>query len=196
MLLSLNGHTEKELGFALTKKVCCSWATKKNGIADIDYYNRTKDKHTLSATDGLPIYNITNFTLGFTTASKIANKEACKSYIKKYISKCLGMSTTKFKRRFWYSQNLAVPEIVKTEIGSGFDFAKDLQHTNDIDLINALRQAKATDDSVFECYNKDYNVLQYWFGSDKYSEFEYNRKRGLIPTNELTPFDKKIGEKF
>lgn len=196
MLLGLNGTSIKDdgLNFAKSHKVCCSWAP--DGIASEKYFEKTKHLHKLTATDGAPIFNICGFHLGFTTASKIVNKEACNAYVAKYISKCLGLSTTKFKRRFWYSQNLDVPEIVKTEICSGDDYFKDLNNNKDVDLINALRQAKATDESVKDFYNKDYNVLQYWFDKDKYSDFENNRKKGLIPTSEVTPFDILKGENY
>ena len=191
MLIGLNGTSIKKdgLDFMSTDKVCCSWATKKNGIASKAYFEKTKHLHQLTITDGLPIYNINSFQLGYTTASRIASKEACKAYIAKYVSKCLGLSTTAFKKRFWYSQNLDVPEVVKTEIGSGFDYAKELNKNTDYDLLNALRQAKATDNTVAEYYNNDYNVLQYWFGSDNYTNFKENYTKGLTPTTDLTPFD-------
>lgn len=196
MLLGLNGYSKKDLDFRETDKVCCSWATKKNGIAGKDFFEKTKKYHQLTATDGLPIFNIGGFHLGFTTASLIANKEACKAYVKKYISKCLGFSTTAFKRRFWYSQNLDVPEVVKTEIGSACDYVPNLNNYNEISLLSALKQAKCSDETIKECYNKDYNVLQYWFGTETYSDFEYNRKRGLTRISRETPFDTHQGENY
>lgn len=195
MLLSLNGYSEKQLGMYPSKYVCCSWATEKNGIAKSSFFEKTKHLHTLKPTDGATIYNITSFHLGFTTASKIVNKEACKSYVKKYISKCLGLSTTKFKRRFWYSQNLDVPEEIKTELSSGY-YVGELKDNTDISLLSALQNAKASDDSIFQYYNKDYNVLQYWFDNDTYSEFDSNFKKGLIQTPIDTPFETHKGENY
>lgn len=198
MLLGLNGTPTDKTGlwFLPSGKVCCSWATKKNGIASKEYFEKTKHLHQLTATDGSPIYNVSSCHLGFTTASVIANKDACKAYISKYVKKCLGLSTSKFKKRFWYSQNLDVPEIVRTEIGSGFNYIQDLHKNTDYDLLEALRQAKCTDDTVREYYNEDYNILQYWFNKENYSKFEDNRLKGLTPTQEETPFETHVGENY
>jgi len=194
MLLGLNGHTINELGFTRTDKVCCSWATKKNGIANIDYYNKTKHLHEQKPTDGVRIFHITGFKLGYTTASRIVSEEACKHYVKKYISKSIGLSTSAFKKRFYYTHNLNVPEIVKTEIGSGIDSPVNLYNNTDYNLLNDLRKAKVYNDDVYEAYNSEHNVLQYWFGKDKYSEFEYGRNINMIPIKCSTPFDNILEE--
>ena len=194
MLLGLNGHTINELGFTRTDKVCCSWATKKNGIANIEYYNKTKGLHEQKPTDGVRIFHITGFKLGYTTASRIVSEEACKHYVKKYISKSIGLSTSAFKKRFYYTHNLNVPEIVKTEIGCGIDSPVNLYNNIDHNLLNDLRLAKVYNDDVYEAYNSEHNVLQYWFGKDKYSDFEYGRKKNMIPIKCSTPFDNILEE--
>ena len=189
MLLALNGHTLKELGFQATNKVCCSWATKKNGICDKSYFEKTKDKHILTATDGLPIFNISAFKYGYTTASRIVSEEACKTYVKKYISKSLGISTSEFKKRFYYSRNLDVPLVVKQEIGDGFEVPVKLNVDDSIKELNQFKEADSLNNDIHSYFNKDYNVLQYWFDNEKYTDFEVVRKDGLIPTTESTPFD-------
>ena len=189
MLLKLNGHTLKELGFAKTDKVCCSWATKKNGIANIGYFERTKHLHKLTPTDGLPIFNITSFKLGYTTASRIASPEVCKTYVKKYISKSLGISTSKFKKRFYYSDNLAVPEIVKREMGQGFDEPVQLGKVGNISLIRDFEEVEKFNEDVKCNFNEKFNVLQYWFDNDKFDNFIDSREKGYIPVETKTPFD-------
>ncbi len=55
--------------------------------------------------DGSIIYNIGNYDLGFTTATKIKDNERVSSYITKYISKDL-CAVTENKKRYWCSRNL------------------------------------------------------------------------------------------
>jgi hypothetical protein len=102
------GLTNNELGLADSNKVNCHWAVRSNGICSKSYFDKTKDKYELNETDGLTIYNITNFQYGLTTATKIISRERCNSYIKKYLDKALGC-TGIFKKRFFYSKNLQKP---------------------------------------------------------------------------------------
>ncbi|MBQ2936888.1 MAG: hypothetical protein IJD96_11700 [Lachnospiraceae bacterium] len=55
--------------------------------------------------DGTIIYNIGNYNLGFTTATKIKDNARVSSYITKYISKDL-CAVTANKKRYWCSKNL------------------------------------------------------------------------------------------
>lgn len=55
--------------------------------------------------DGTVIYNIGNYKLGFTTATKIKDNARVSSYITKYISKDL-CAVTANKKRYWCSKNL------------------------------------------------------------------------------------------
>ena len=191
MLLALNGHSLSELGFEKTTKVCCSWATKKNGICDISYFEKTKHLHELKPTDGLSIFHIKNFRYGYTTASRIVSEEACKTYVKKYISKSLGISTSEFKKRFYYTKNLDVPLIVKKEIGDGFETPVSLRNNTEIPELQQFNEVYENNEDVFSHYNKEYNVLQYWFENDKYNDFETVRHTGIIPTTHKTPFDEE-----
>lgn len=55
--------------------------------------------------DGTIIYNIGNYDLGFTTATKIKDNARVSSYITKYICKEL-CAVTANKKRYWCSKNL------------------------------------------------------------------------------------------
>ena len=57
---------------------------------------------------GRIIYNLTNYKLGFTTATVIDSLEASQHYITKYISKDL-VELSKGKKRYWASKNLKMP---------------------------------------------------------------------------------------
>lgn len=59
--------------------------------------------------NGLQIYNLVNYKLGFTTISKIVSQEKVSNYISKYATKEL--ITLKNKKRYWYSKNLEKPKI-------------------------------------------------------------------------------------
>lgn len=60
-------------------------------------------------TGGQMIYNIGQYKLGFTTATKVNNNSAVTKYITKYVTKDL-VAHTKHKRRYWGSRNLSLPE--------------------------------------------------------------------------------------
>ena len=55
--------------------------------------------------DGEIIYNLGNYDLGFTTATRIKDNARVSSYITKYISKDL-CAVTNGKKRYWNSRNL------------------------------------------------------------------------------------------
>lgn len=137
------GITAKQMGLVNSGKVCCSWATKKNGIASKEYFEKTKEDHLddLKETDGEPIYNVTNFIYGYTTVSRIVSRERCNSYVKKYVEKAFGCTDT-FKKRFYYSKNLEVPEVVKKLVGSGFTEPKKLSEMEEMQLNELLLNSK------------------------------------------------------
>lgn len=164
----VNGITYKELGLENSGKVYCSWAFSKNGIASKDYFERTKINHELTVVDGSPVYNITSFPYGYSTASKVVSKERCDWYVRKYVEKALG-STDIFKKRFYYSKNLNVPEIVDRLIGADFETPKNLDY---LERNNPLLQNA---ESIR--FNKDHNVLQFWIDN----ETKENIDKGLIP---------------
>lgn len=56
------------------------------------------------------IYNIENYKLGFTTATKVKDSNKASGYLTKYITKDL-CATTKGKKRYWQSYNLDKPII-------------------------------------------------------------------------------------
>lgn len=61
---------------------------------------------------GNKIYNIDNYNLGFTTATKVKNSDAANKYIAKYVTKDL-FKNTMYKKRYWASLNCDKPEVVK-----------------------------------------------------------------------------------
>lgn len=151
--LFIGGISTKDLGLVNSGKVCCSWATRKKKIASLEYFERTKEGKILKETDGLVVYNITSFPFGYTTATRIANREACNYYVKKYIEKAFG-STDIFKKRFFYSNNLRTPELVRELIGADFDTPTALNNSKIINKHAIYRFAKQ------ERYISDYNTLQ------------------------------------
>ena len=119
------GISTKQMGLVNSGKVCCHWSTK-NGIASKEYFEKTKHLHEQKDTDGETIYNITTFAFGYTTVSRIVSRERCNSYVKKYVEKALG-STEIFKKRFYYSSNLNVPNVVKRLIGADFELPTEVE---------------------------------------------------------------------
>lgn len=59
--------------------------------------------------NGLQIYNLKNYKLGYTTISKIQSQEKVSNYISKYATKDL--IKIKNKKRYWYSRNLQKPKL-------------------------------------------------------------------------------------
>lgn len=181
--LLIGGVPAKDLGLVNSGKVCCSWAKKKNrlgyetgGVCSKAYFEKTKHLHELKETDGETIFNITSFAYGLTTASRIVSPERCKTYVAKYIRKDIGASTEEFKKRFYYSRNLNVPEVVKKLVGAEFDEPVDLK----------LEHVVGVDDSPYidfakgRPYISDYNVLQLKIDN----EIKNMLDKGLIPTEE------------
>lgn len=152
--LLVAGLTPKQMGLVNSGKVCCHWAKKKyNGICSREYFEQTKNQHTLKDTDGETIYNATSFIYGYTTVSRIVSRERCNSYVKKYVEKALG-STDVFKKRFYYSSNLNVPTSVKKLIAADFDTIKTIDCIPSVINSPYVKCAKAKPNV------NDYNVLQ------------------------------------
>lgn len=168
--LLVAGITAKQMGLVNSGKVCCSWATKKNGIASKEYFDKTQAKYVHTITDGEPIYNATSFIYGFSTVSRICDRERCNFYVQKYIKKDLG-STDAFKKRFYYSANLDVPEIVTQQIGADFLSPTDIDKVPFVEKDLYIQYAK----SVWK--NKDYNILQAKIDN----KLKANLDKGLIP---------------
>lgn len=181
--LLINGISTKQLGLENSGKVCCSWARYKNKIASKAFFEQTKNDHELTDTDGLPVYNITTFTYGFTTATRIASRERCNSYVKKYVEKALG-STEIFKKRFYYSSNLNVPAVVERLVGADFESPKTITDLCSVKYNPHLQNAEYVN------FNSDYNVLQFWEDNNLKTCID----NGFIPLSEQE--SKKIGEIF
>lgn len=153
--LLVGGITPTQMGLVNSGKVCCSWATHKNGVASKEYFEKTKSEHLheLKDTDGETIFNVTSFAYGYTTASRIVSRERCNSYVKKYVEKALG-STSVFKKRFYYSENLNVPDVVKRLIGADF------KNPKKINEVSFIRNNPYFKNSLGAPYLTEHNVLQ------------------------------------
>lgn len=88
---------------------------------------------------GETIYNLGNYKLGFTTATKINDVSRASSYITKYITKDL-CATTANKKRYWCSRNLNEVDITdycmtREEIETMLDSLSDnIQYAKTIDV--------------------------------------------------------------
>lgn len=156
--LLVKGLSVSDMGLTNSGKVCCSWSPK-NGVASLDFYERTKHLYTLVAkeTDGQPIYNITTFAYGFTTASRIVSRAKCNSYIKKYIKKSFDSRALEenYRKRFFYGGNLNVPDVVTRLVGSDFKNPKQA-----IDTLDAVVSDPLYQNSFQRALNTEHNVLQ------------------------------------
>lgn len=64
----------------------------------------------LTDNEGRIIYNITNYNLGWTTATYVGSTQRASSYLLKYVTKDL-CKLAKGKERYWSSRNLSLPKI-------------------------------------------------------------------------------------
>lgn len=167
--LLIGGLTWQQLGLVNSGKVCCSWVNREDKICSKDYFDKTKEGKILTETDGLVVYNVTTFAYGFTTATRIASRERCNSYVKKYIDKALGVSTDIFKKRFFYSSNLKVPEIVTKLIGADFETPSS--------VLNLNRNNEHLLNAKYVNFNNEYNILQFW----EENSIKESISEGLIP---------------
>lgn len=164
------GATPIELGFVKSGKVCCSWS-KKNGVSSNEYFEKTKSGKELTPTDGLPIYNVTKFIYGFTTATKVASQERCKWYVRKYLDKAFG-STDLFKKRFFYSRNLQKPLVGLRRMRYEVGYGNTLEYVNDHIL-------PFMSDEIF--YNEKYNLTCVTFKNCDSDVKKYNNDLNELP---------------
>ncbi len=168
--LLVGGITAKQMGLVNSGKVICHWATKKNGISSKSYYDKTQSQYIHTCTDGEPIYNATSFIYGYTSVSRICDRERCNFYVQKYIKKDLG-STEAFKKRFYYSSNLNVPEIVDKLVGANFITPIDIDKVSFVENDLSVQYAR------WKNVNEKYNILQARVDNQLKSDLE----KELIP---------------
>jgi|LGOV01.1.fsa_nt_gb hypothetical protein len=133
----MGGVTAKDLQLQHTDLVCCHWARKK--VMSKAQYELEKDKHTLMVTDGLTIYNVSGWKLGWSTVTRIASQEATTYYVTKYLTK--GGIDIRFhnQKRFYTSHNIIKPIITKENVLIGkadFDLPEDKLKTKLQSLVN------------------------------------------------------------
>jgi len=85
-----------------------------SNIGNLELKEAINPKTNLPMKDrnGNQIYNIDNYKLGFTTATRVRDTKRVSSYITEYITKDL-CAVTFNKRRYWCSKNLDKPTINK-----------------------------------------------------------------------------------
>ncbi len=118
--------TDKELQLTDSGKVSCSWCSK--GCCSREYYYRTKSRYkkSMKYTDGIMIYNVNAWNLGYSTATVVQSKEAVDNYIAKYINK--GNVDPRFynAKRYWVSKNIPRPEKIRDVIPYGYDIGSSI----------------------------------------------------------------------
>ena len=75
---------------------------------DDAFYKNTK--RPIFSKNGLRVYNLRQYNLGYSSATKVQNTDRCSNYMTKYITKALCIRQ-KGKRRFLNSHNLEKPVI-------------------------------------------------------------------------------------
>lgn len=168
----VGGISAKDLMLTNSGKVCCSWATKKNGICSKEYFEKTKHKYQMQlpngeiaypkGTDGFVIYNVNSFHYGLTTATKIADRNKTNSYIRKYLDKGLkSLSKFFYIKKFYYSRNLNIPEEYK------------LEEMEDNNVISSIKYAMSNDEYLKNKDNEDLKI--------SYKPLQYNIVKVRVP---------------
>lgn len=84
-----------------------------------------KTKKPIFTKYGSPVYNLDNYTLGFTTVSIIDRPSQVCNYISKYCTKdIISLAELKNKKKYWASRNLNKVRVYKTDFQGN---VKDLQ---------------------------------------------------------------------
>lgn len=102
-------RTAKELGYVIVAEPHESGRWHFHGIMK-DWEGITLKDSKRKDKKGRTIYNIDDYGLGFTTATKIENSKAVTRYITKYITK-EQYQKTKGKKKYWSSKNLKEPQV-------------------------------------------------------------------------------------
>lgn len=170
----------KDLGLIDSGYVCCSWAFSNKKIVPKNVFESTKEKYFNKETqqypcitDGLTVYNVTTFPFGWATATKVASKERCAWYVRKYMDKAFG-TTEVFKKRFYYSRNLNLPECFDSVVGRGFEKPLDLS-------ADELRNSDLFRYADYVNYFADYNILSCFVQNDVFKDLSRTRlDNGLL----------------
>ena len=96
---------------------------------------------------GRIIYNLTNYKLGFTTATVIDSVEASQHYITKYISKDL-IELSKGKKRYWVSKNLKKP------VENKYDLDEEEFNNMDADIANVIENDTRSEEHTSELQSR------------------------------------------
>lgn len=106
-------HQNKNMIYLLVPEFHKSGRLHFHGlIANVPTWQFEKARYKsgrLKIVNGLQIYNLINYDLGFVEISEIQSQEKVSNYITKYATKEL--ITLKNKKRYWYSRNLKKPTV-------------------------------------------------------------------------------------
>ncbi|MBQ7308258.1 MAG: hypothetical protein IJW82_07025 [Clostridia bacterium] len=176
----MGGISAKDLMLTNSGKVCCSWATKKNGICSKEYFEKTKYKYQIQlpngeiaypkGTDGFTLYNVNSFHYGLTTATKIANRDKTNSYVRKYLDKGMrSLSKFFYIKKFYYSRNLNMPKQFKYE------------EMEDNNIIFSLKYAMSHDNYLKHRDNEDLKIT--------YEPLRFNTVKIRVPNDSKSIID-------
>lgn len=160
----LGGVSPHELRLVDSGAVHCSWSKSYNKLSKTytkgkpikrENYEKLKHLHTNEhkPADGNSIYNITSFQYGHTECERIGSVEACKFYVAKYIRKNLGSGMELFSKRFFYSQNLAVPKVIKELLNAN------VPQEPVIEADGTVWYKPIDVDNIAECWTHEYHLI-------------------------------------
>lgn len=179
----LGNITAEQLKLVYSGNVCASFT--KKGNCSKAYFDKVSKNFELKITDGLPIYNITAWKYGFSTASEVQNTEAVKHYLTDYITK--GHVDERFfsKKRFFCSQNVLRPFIEKYKIllSSNQNFESIVYYDeNNIEKMLESENLYLTEDYGVEYRDSDKQYVVFTNDKTTIKEIEENVTMS-VPTN-------------
>ena len=183
--LLIGNISAEQLKLVYSGNVCASFT--KKGNCKKEYFDKHKHEHNLKITDGLPIYNITAWKYGFSTASEVQNTEAVKHYITDYITK--GHIDERFfgKKRFYCSQNVLRPWIEKYHIllSSNSNYkTKIIYDDKNLELMLEKEGLFLTEDYAVEYRDSDKQFLVMTNDLQTLEEIKMNRENKKQSTSE------------
>ena len=146
----------------------------KYKVNDYEPYPKwVKDKSKLKT-----IYNIDNYNLGWSTATKIQDNERSIGYILKYLNKDLGEAVPIGKKKYWASKNVNIPseekiyiptkEIVKVVKGKDIKFIKKNPLRNYIKSLKKSNPKFMKEIEVTGEYENKINIIEFKKDNETY----------------------------
>ena len=187
----------EQLKLVYSGNVCASFT--KKGNCSKTYFDKVSKNFDLKITDGLPIYNITAWKYGFSTASEVQNTEAVKHYLTDYITK--GHVDERFfsKKRFFCSQNVLRPWIEKYHVLLSSDENFQIKKFYDENNLSEMLENEGlylTEDYGVEYQDSDKQYVVFTNDMETLKEIEENRKskKAVNTTNNTAELLRVIDE--